>query len=76
MTTRSETIMKAFNRVAEMCSKANEDSNKVYEKLEKGIVELTDFARSIGRQAGMGEVLSMLGELYDEVVNEEIKDRE
>ena len=76
MATKSETIMKAFNRVADMCSKANEDSNKVYEKLEKGIVELTDFARAIGRQAGMSEVLSMLGELYDEVVSEENKENQ
>lgn len=74
MATRSETIMKAFNRVAAMCSKANEDSNKVYEKLQQGIVELTDFARSVGRQTGMGEVLSMLGELYDEVALEELKE--
>ena len=74
MATKSETIMKAFNRVAEMCSKANEDSNKVYEKLQQGIVELTDFARSVGRQTGMGEVLSMLAELYDEVVSEENKE--
>lgn len=74
MATKSETIMKAFNKVAEMCSKANEDSNKVYEKLQQGIVELTDFARSVGRQAGIGEVLSMLGELYDEALLEESRE--
>lgn len=72
-TTKSDTIMRAFSKVAQMASKANEDSNKMYEKLQQGIAELSDFARSVGIQQGIGQVLSMLGELYDEVVSEENK---
>lgn len=73
MTTRQKHISEILEKLYEISHKADEEANQAWEKVEKGIEDLTDFARKVGIQIGINRCLSELSRLWDEAFNKEDK---
>lgn len=71
MTTKQKHLSEVLETLFEESHKANEEATKACEKVEKGISELTDFARAVGIQTGINRCLMIISQLWDEAFKEE-----
>ena len=57
MTTKQKHLSEILEKIYEISRKADEEANEAWEKIDKGIEDLTYFARKVGIQIGINRCL-------------------
>lgn len=71
MTTKQKHISEILEKMYQISHKADEEANQAWEKIEKGIEDISVFSRKVGIQIGINRCLGELSRLWDEAFDEE-----